>query len=396
MSISKKKMVWIGAILVLLCVLFFVFYVGKQEETNYMTTKVKTQTIENSVLADGVIKPAKLVSVGAQASGQIKTLKVKVGDQVTKGQAIAEIDDLTQRNALKGAKASLSSLKAQRQAKEANLKNAQLTYNRQKKLVAGKVGSQSDLDSALASLEVLKAEINALDSDIEKANISVDTAELDLGYTKITAPLDGVVVAIPVEEGQTLNAVQSAPTIVKIAQLDKMTVEAEISEADVVRINPEKNEVYFTILGLPDRKFDQLKLSSIKPGPESINNDDYLTSTTSSSGNAIYYHGLFDVDNPEGILRPSMTAQVHVVLDKAENAMTIPSTAIQKKIGDNKAIVYQIVNGAPVEKEITVGLDNNVNVQVLSGLNLDDEIVVGRLESAAQQTQGGLSKPKMR
>lgn len=380
---------------IILAILIFIL-LGEKESKNYIVASVKKQSIENSVLADGVIKPAKLVSVGAQASGQIKSLKVKIGDKVVKGQALAEIDDLTQRNALKGAEASLASLKAQRQAKEANLKNAQLTYDRQRKLVAGRAGAQSDLDTALANLDALKAEIDALDAEIDKANITVDTAALDLGYTKISAPMDGVVVAIPVEEGQTLNSVQSAPTVVKIAQLDKMTVEAEISEADVVKINPEKNDVYFTILGLPDHRFENLKLESIKPGPESINDDDYLTSTTSSSGNAIYYRGLFDVENKENILRPSMTAQVYIVLDKAEEALVIPATAIQKQLSSTKAIVYKMVKGEPVETEIETGIDNNINVQVLSGLTANDEVIISSLNLASPSNNNSLSKPKMR
>lgn len=395
MIFYKKKIFWISILLVAILVIFY-FVFSTKEPKNYMIAKVQSQSIENTVLADGVIKPAKLVSVGAQASGQIKSLNVKVGDKVVKGQSLADIDDLTQRNALKGAKASLISLQAQEKAKQAYLKNAQLTYERQKKLVAGRVGAQSDLDSALANLDVLKSEIESLDSDIEKANISVDTAQLDLGYTKITSPIDGVIVAIPVEEGQTLNAVQSAPTIMKIAQLDKMIVEAEISEADVVKINPEENEVYFTILGLPNHKFDNLKLESIKPAPESINNDDYLTATTSSSGTAIYYRGLFDVDNKDGILRSSMTAQVYVVLQKADNALTIPSTAIQSKSDENKAIIYKIVNDEPIETEIEIGIDNNVNVEVLSGLTLDDEVIVGKLNLPKTSSTRGFAKLKMK
>lgn len=395
MAFYKKKWVWIIIVIAILIIIYATF-LREKETPNYMVAQVKSQTIENSVLADGVIKPAKLVSVGAQASGQIKSLNVKVGDKVVKGQSLAEIDDLTQRNALKGAQASLVSLHAQRQAKEANLKNAQLTYDRQKKLVAGRAGAQSDLDAAIANLEVLKAEIEALDSDIDKANIAVDTAELNLGYTKITAPMDGIIVAIPVEEGQTLNAVQSAPTIMKIAQLDKMTVEAEISEADVVKINPEKNDVYFTILGLPQRRFENLKLDSIKPAPESINDDNYLTATTSSSGTAIYYRGLFDVDNTDGILRSSMTAQVYVVLQKAENALTIPATAIQQKLADNKAIVYKMVNGEPIETEVETGIDNNVNVQILSGLSANDEVIVGSLNLAPAASKSNLPRPRIR
>lgn len=214
----------------------------------YITSPVVKADIEQNVLADGSIKALKQVNVGAQVSGQIKALHVELGDKVTKGQALAEIDDLPQKNDLQNAQAGLKSAQAQRQAKQATLRNNQLAFERQRKILARGVGIQADYDSAKAQLDATKAEIESLDAQIVQANIAVDTAQLNLGYTKITSPIDGVVVAIPVEEGQTVNAVQSAPTILKVAQLDTMTIEAQISEADVPKVSVGM-PVYFTILG---------------------------------------------------------------------------------------------------------------------------------------------------
>jgi len=351
-----------------------------QSAPRYITAQVELGNVEKAVLADGKISAFKLVNVGAQVSGQIQKLYVQLGDEVKVGDMIAEIDDLKQKNDLKQSEASLASLQAQRKAKEANLKNYQLTYERQLKLVKRGVGAQSELDSAEAQLDSVKAEITSLDADIVRAKIAVDTAEVNLGYTKIISPINGVVVAAPVEEGQTVNSVQSAPTIVKVAQLDKMTIEAQISEADVIKVK-KGMPVYFTILGQPNERFDGLTLRAIEPAPTSINNE---TSTVSTTSTAIYYNGLFDVDNPDRILRISMTAQVYIVLDEADNVLYIPSAAIQQNLGNGKALIFILDNEQNIhEKQIEVGVDNNVNIEVKSGLNLGDTIVLSSFDGSS-------------
>src|SRR5690606_16431801 len=148
----------------------------------------------------------------------------------------------------------------------------------------------------------------------------------DLGYTQIVAPMDGTIVAIVTEEGQTVNANQSAPTIVKLAKLDYMTIKAEISEADVMKV--EKGQtVYFTTLGNSDKKH-YAKLRQVEPAPNSINTETN-NSSTSSSSTAVYYNALFDVPNEDGKLRIDMTAQVYIVLNEAKNALTVPAAALQ-------------------------------------------------------------------
>lgn len=381
MKIKAKYII----IFALICVIFYgskLIFFPAMPAPNYITAQVERGNLEKTVLADGQISAYKLVNVGAQVSGQINKLYVKLGDEVKMGDMIAEIDDLKQKNDLKQAEASLASLEAQRKAKEANFKNYQLTYDRHLKLVARGVGVQSELDSAEAQLDAIKADIASLDADIIRAKIAVDTAHVNLGYTKITAPISGIIVATPVEEGQTVNSVQSAPTIVKVAQLDKMTVQAQISEADVIHVK-KGMPVYFTILGKSHERFEGLNLRAIEPAPTSINNEN--SNSTSTTATAIYYNGLFDVDNPERILRISMSAQVYIVLDHVENVLYIPANAIQKNLGNHKAIIFLLDKDKNIiEKEITTGLNNNVNVEVKkeSGLNQGDTIVVSRSDGA--------------
>ncbi|TEA26924.1 efflux RND transporter periplasmic adaptor subunit [Candidatus Schmidhempelia bombi] len=362
-------------IIITLSIIIHTFFITKTPP-NYITERVMRGNIEETVLADGTISAFKQVSVGAQVSGQIKKLYVELGQEVKKGDRIAEIDDLTQQNNLKQSQASLQSLLAQRSSKQAQLKNYQLTYQRQYTLMQQKVGAQADLDLAKANLDSIKADILSLESDIIRAQIAVDNAKLDLGYTKINAPMDGVVVAIPVEAGQTVNSVQSAPTIVKIAQLDKMTIEAQISEADVIKVK-KGMPVYFSILGKPTSFYRGLTLRDIKPAPDSINNESLSTSNTSTT-TAIYYNGLFDVDNPERILRISMTAQVYIVLAAADNTLLVPAMAVEISPKDSRKGKVNVLdqNGNVITKNVEIGINNNVQIEILSGLAEGEEVII--------------------
>ena len=200
-----------------------------------LTVPVRIADVEQTVLASGVIQPRKLVSVGAQASGRIIAMHVNLGDQVHKGQLIAEIDPQPQQNALNTAEAVLAQDRAQRASRTAALKLAELTFKRAAVTLAQEASSQADYETAEATYKGAQADIQALDAQIKQAAIAVDLARVTLGYTKVIAPMDGTVVAIVAPEGQTVNAVQAAPTIVKLADLETMTVKAQISEADITR-----------------------------------------------------------------------------------------------------------------------------------------------------------------
>ncbi len=390
------------------------------------TSPVTRSDLEKTVDATGVIDAYKLVSVGAQASGQIKSLKVELGDVVKKGDLIAEIDSVTQENSLKNAQAALENIRAQRAAQVASWKEAQRTFDRQKKMLAAEATSRADYEAAEASLASIRAQIRALDAQIKQSETELSTAKANLGYTSITAPIDGTVVAVVTEEGRTVNANQSAPTIVKLARLDKVTVNAEISEADVVKVKPGM-PVYFTILGEPDHKY-HATLRQVNPAPESISTDDSSTSGSSSSStsdSAVYYNALFDVPNPDGALRIDMTAQVSVVLARAKNALMIPSTALGAKVSGKSApgtasstpkardssntaeaagsdtYIVRVVgkNGKPEPRRIKVGLNNGTNVQVLEGLSTGDKVVVGEVadagktDSDSRRSRGPMMRP---
>mgnify|MGYP000374460437 CR=1 FL=1 len=361
------------------------------DEVAYLTARVTRGDIEETVLATGILKPRKLVAVGAQVSGRITALHVELGQEVEAGDLVAEIDSVTQKNDLRTAEASLAKSRAQLAEQQANLILAESTFSRQEKLVAQSAVSQADLESAEAELKAIEAQIEALKAEIIEAEVAVETAEANLGYTQITTPISGTVLAVVSQEGQTVNATQSAPTIVIIGQLDVMTVRAEISEADIVKVEPGQ-DVSFTIIGEPDIAYTST-LQSIEPAPESITSDSSITSSTSStssstsSTSAIYYNGIFNVPNPDGRLRTYMTAEVHIVLGSAENALTVPTAALTAD-GRDGAYTVQVLDGSGTvqNKFVTVGLNDKVTAEILSGLEEGDTVVLGERTGAAVST----------
>ncbi len=354
-----------------------------------LTAEVRPASIEQTVVATGTLEAFNQVSVGAQVSGQIEVLHVDFGDQVKAGDPIAEIDSLPQQNALANAKASLANVKAQRAAQQALLKQAQLAFERQRKMLAQNASARGDYEAAEAELASTRAQIAALDAQIEQAQIQVSTAELDLGYTRITAPIDGTVVGVVVKQGQTVNSSQSAPTLVKIAQLDRMTVKAEISEADVVKVEPGM-QARFTILGEPDRPY-RATLRMVEPAPASINTSDSTSSSsTTSTDSAIYYLGALDVPNEDGKLRISMTAQVSIVLDSARDVPSIPSSALGRASRDGLYTVHVLKADGGVEpRRIRIGLEDSINVQVLEGLELGEQVVLGDAAAGSSTVMRG-------
>ncbi|MET0438326.1 MAG: efflux RND transporter periplasmic adaptor subunit [Devosia sp.] len=362
------------------------YFMGQPEaKTVPETVAVTKADIETTVLATGVLEASSLVSVGAEVSGRIEAIHVTLGQDVKKGDLIAEIDSLDQENAVKSAQAALAGIEAQKRNQEAVLVKAEAALARNTQLSAGSLVSQTDLETAQAAVEQSKAQIDQLSAQIDQAELTVDSAKLNLARTQIVAPSDGTVVALVVEEGQTLNANSSTPTIAKIANLDTMVIKAEISEADVVKVVPGQ-KVYFTILGEPDNRIEAT-LREVEPAPTSISSD----TTSDSSSSAIYYNGLFDVPNADHRLRISMTAEVTIVLADAKDALTLPSSLVTRK-GPDGAVMVMVYDPQTEEtrpQRIEVGLNNNITAQVLSGLEEGQQVVSGGLATVSRSTGTG-------
>lgn len=390
----KKKLLLVIIAAIALIIVYFLYqmlFSSQTSEPNYMTAPIKRGDIEVTALATGIVKPYRLVAVGARATGRIISLKVQPGSEVKEGDLLAEIDSTTQANDLKNKEAALSNNYAKLAELQAQLVLAQKNLARQKNMIASNAVSKADFDSAEAEVNVRQAQIDALNAQIIQSQVDVETAKVDLGYTRVTAPFDGTVLATVVQEGQNVNAVQSAPTIAIIGDLTKMTIRAEISEADVVNVKTGQ-PLYFNVIGNPERRYDGV-LEAIEPAPESIRNDISFNSSastsSSSSSSAIYYNGIFNIDNADGALRTYMTAEVKIVLGKSKNALLISTDGLGAKKRDGSYNVRVLNENGKVEtRDVKIGLNNKVNAEVLSGLNEGDKVITGGGMPSGQQGSG--------
>jgi macrolide-specific efflux system membrane fusion protein len=341
-----------------------------------LTSKVTRATIENSVTATGILHAIQQVDVGAQVSGQLKELKVQVGEHVAKGQLLAEIDPVLSENSLQSARATWDSLNAQKQASEANFWQAEIAYQRQQEMIKAQATSKQELDAANALAQVSKANIASLEAQMRQAKTQVDSARASLAYTKILAPIDGEVAAIFTQEGQTIVASQQAPIILKLANLDQITVHAQISEADVTKIHM-GDEAYFTIMGNEQEQYSG-KLRAIEPAPQA-----FLSDAPKAPG-PVFYNALFDVPNPGKKLRIGMTAKVVILLKRVSNALVVPISALGARDASGKyAIRIMETNQSPRTIFVPVGISNHIKTEILSGLKEGDEVVIG--ESVEQR-----------
>lgn len=346
------------------------------EPPTYMTAMPSTRDIKQQVYATGTVAGKVEVDVGAQVSGQIQKLYVERGDRVKRGDLLCEIDPEIQQNDLRRAQAEEKLIAAQIASKEAQIKMLKSEHLRQQRLLKNDATSSQSAEQAEAEYEMALADLDALKAQYDQAVISVDDATTNLGYTRIVAPMDGTVYAIPVEEGQTVNANQTTPTILKLATLDTMTVEAEISEADVVKVQPGM-PCRFTIMGLPNRYFEA-NLRSIDPAPASAESTS-TSSSTSSSTEAIYYNALLDVDNSEDILRIDMTAEVEITIAEVKGVKAIPIAAVQNEAADGTATVYQLLAQGQINPvTVKLGIRDDQYVEVTNA-DFDDSqpLVIG-------------------
>ena len=429
-KMSKKSAIkWgvIALVVVALGALAYTFLKPEETTPNYLTATVEVGDIENNVMASGKVKALNTVDVGAQVSGEVKRLYVEVGDEVQQGDLIAQIDQVTQKNNLTNEQASLEqsvaaiqSAQAESLSKQASLKSAyadlasrqselkqaQSDFARLQDLVAIDAISQQEYDTQATSVETAKAavanaraaidtakaaiatteaNINSQQAALRKSRTNVSTAEEDLSYTTIRAPISGTVVSITTEQGTTVNANQTAPTLVTLADLSTVRINAQISEADVINVSAGM-PAYFNIIGNPDKQYDAT-LTAIEPAPEQI-------SSTSSTDAAIYYVGYVEVPNPDRLFRIDMTAQIYIIVNEAKNTLLVPSTVIQEKRAKEKgkSTTGKFVrvlkdDGTVEERTVEVGIDNRVNAQILSGLKEGEEVIIS--EESGKKSDSG-------
>lgn len=412
----KRDRRMLGALLfvILLAGAAWYFWGSRDQEvrTEPLIVSAEIGTIENTITAAGTLQPRNYVDVGAQVSGQLEKLYVEVGDEVQAGELLAEIDARVQQSRVDSSRANLQGLQAQIEARRSALQLSRSNAERQERLRAADATSQLDYDTAINNLASAEASLVQLEKQIEQSLASLNQEETQLEFTSIFAPISGTIVSIEMNEGRTLNATQQAPTILRVADLNNMTVETQISEADVSRIL-RGMEVYFTTLGAGTRRWYG-EVRQIEPTPVVENN-------------VVLYTGLFDVGNEDGMLLPEMTAQVYFVTSKAANVLTVPlgaltflddegpasaaatgnALAMAGADGDTNDTVYRPspasrsgasantnrgrlarvtrVNddGTYSEQEVLIGLTSRVAAEVISGLQRGDRVVAGVLQGSA-------------
>lgn len=343
---------------------------------------VSKGNVEENVAAVGTLQPASFVEVGAQVSGQIRSIYVKPGDVVEKGKLLAEIDPSLQQAEVDASRAALAGLKAQLAEQRALVTLARQQYERQQQMEKEGSTRQEDVQTAHATLLAGEARIENLQAQIEQTQSTLKANLARLGYTRIFAPMGGTIVSLDAREGQTLNASQQAPLILRIADLGTMTVWTEVSEADIKRIRPGM-PVYFTTLGMDERTWNGT-VRQILPAPPTPSSSSSQSSggssqaSTAATGKVVLYTVLFDVANRDGELMPQMTAQVFFVISKAEGVITAPMSALVPVAGKRRHYTTRVRdrNAGIVTREVRIGASDRVVGEVLAGLNEGDELVL--------------------
>ncbi|HVL37244.1 MAG TPA: efflux RND transporter periplasmic adaptor subunit [Burkholderiales bacterium] len=336
---------------------------------------VQRADVLDTVAATGTLQPRDYVDVGTQVSGQLRTLHVEVGERVAKGALLAEIDPTVYRAKVEASEAQLRNLQAQLAQRQAQLTLAEQRAERQARLAREQATTAEAVQSAQAELQSSRAQIQALQAQIQQTRSTLRGDQAALGYTRIHAPMAGTVVVQHAKQGQTLNANQSAPVVLRIADLSVMTVQTQVSEADVSRLSIGM-PVYFTTLGSQGKRWHGT-LRQINPTPEVQNN-------------VVLYNALFDVPNPDGALMTQMTSQVFFVVAEAKDAVVVPVTALE---GARVRVLG--ADGRVETRAVELGVRNRVAAEVRAGLEPGERVLLNnerlRSDSERRRTAGSAS-----
>ncbi len=378
----------IGIILICLaalCLFSFIFK-NKKEAKNYITEPLEKRTITQIVEASGTINPVQTVSIGSQVSGQISAIYVDYNSEVKKGQLLAEIDTSLFEAQVNQAKATIDNARANLAKIQATTANDKLTLTRYRNLYKKGFIAKSELDLAESTYSSDLAQIRAAQAQINQALASYSTAESNLRYTKITSPVDGVVISRAVDVGQTVAASFQTPELFSVAQdLTQMQIEANVSEADIGKVKKEQ-EVEYTLDGYPDETFKG-KVSQVRISPTTVSN-------------VVTYSVIIDVENEEMKLIPGMTANVSIITSKKADILCAKSTALKftpntdgKGEKFDKQGIWILADGKPKRIEIETGVNDDTYTEIISdNLKEGSRIIVSIEEKGKgknQQRQGG-------
>lgn len=345
--------------------------------TVYKTQKIENGDIMESITASGTINPLSTVSVGSQASGRIAEIYVDYNSVVKKGQLLALIDQENAKATVQQREAALEIAKAQVAVEENNIKYYKKALNRISKLNASKYSTEKDLEAAERDYDNSVAQLALEQAQVKQAQASLNSAQTELSYTEIKAPVDGIVISKSVEVGQTVAASFETPEIFSVAEdLTKMQIEASVVEADIAKVK-EGQKVRFTVDSYADDYF--------------YGTVTQVRNEATTTSNVVTYTVVIGIDNSDMKLKPGMTANVEIITAEEKGVMLVPNQALRFYIDDSdKAKRYKdrgvwiIKNGHPERVTVKIGVSDDDNTQILeSTLKIGDEIIVSKELSAA-------------
>ena len=371
----NKKIIIIISVVLIAVGLFCIF---NSKKVKYITKPVTQETITQYVEASGTIKPINTIAVGTQVSGTVAKIYVDYNSVVKKGDMLAELDPSLFQSNVDQSTAKLNNAKATLSRATASLNYKKNNYQRYKNLYAKNYVSKDEVELAYANYQQALAEVASANADVNASQAALNNNLTNLGYSKITSPVDGTVISRAVDVGQTVAASFNTPTLFEVAKdLTQMQIETSVSEADIGKIKVGQVAKY-TLDGYQDKTFEG-KVTQVR-----------LASTTTN--NVVTYTVIVSVDNSEGFVIPGMTANVSIITSDVKNALCVPNQALKFSPADNtqkyeKQGVWIKTNTGLKRYDVELGAFDDNKTQIITG-----EIKVGD-KVCVSSTGGGKKKP---
>lgn len=331
--------------------------------------------ITQAVQAAGVLQAKTRVDVGAQVSGQIQTIHVQLGQQVKKGELLVSLDPDLARSDVAQSEAALAQARAALDSNKVDADAARKEVSRQHRLLAGQATAATEAEKAETELAKIEAALRGQAAIVARLEAELDNRRLKLSYTRITAPMDGTVVNLPVQAGQTVIAVQVTPVLLTLADLDTITVRTKVPESDIQAIKVGQLARFTTLSG--EGKRYEGKLRVVQPVPE-------------RAGNAVFYNVLFEVDNRDRALFSDMTVQVDIETGSARQVLAMPIVALGERGKDGRFTV-QVLDAANKQtpRQVKVGLQDGAKVQIVDGLKAGEKVLLAPPSAADAAASAG-------
>lgn len=361
--------------------------IGKDFEIKVTSQVVESQTITESVSANGKIQPETEIKISPDVSGEIIELYVEEGGTVREGQLLAVIKPDTYEQALNRAQASLSSSRAMLAQSQARFIENELAFSRSQKLYNEQTISESEYESAEAAYKVAEAEVRSAEFSIQSAEASVAEAQEELTKTKIYAPMNGTVSRLNVEKGERVvgtNMYEGTEMMV-IANLNQMEVKVEVNENDIVKVS--KNDTALVeVDAYLNRKFKGIiteianSASTVGASTDQVTSFDVKVLLLRSSYEDLIDSATLNI-HP---FRPGMSATVDILTETRENVISIPIQAVTTRVKEDdnlseekEEIVFVLEDNRAWERQVVTGIQDNMNIEILSGLSAGEEIITG-------------------